>query len=126
MLIAAQYESQQKRGPTFHFDRMTGIVSLPDLNKSFPNNFHFSFEVIDSPFYSPDNSNCENVAELQLVVKNGDAIERFAIATCDTSSRLKLIVSELHKHVRFPIHEIKHEGFTKRKVVETIYSQKDA
>lgn len=124
ILIAAQYESRQKRGPTFHFDRKTGIVSLPDRNKSFPTNLHFSFEVLESPFYSPGNSDRENVAELRLVTKDNDIIERFVLATCDTSRRLDTIVSQIHKHVPFPIYIIKHEGFTKRRVVETRYDGK--
>ena len=84
-------------------------------------NCRFSFELIESPFYSSSASSGDTVAELQLVVEKDGQTKRFAIAKADSRLTLKPLVDEIHKKVRFPIHEILHQGVFRTKIVEKAY-----
>jgi hypothetical protein len=123
MFNMAEYRAVQRRGIVFRFDRKTGEISLPDLGLTFGADRRLSFAFIISGFYSREGNGESNASELQLIVESDGKTDRYVLVQGVDRDTLMPLVTQVHKHVNLPIHEIEHGGFLQSKVYEKMFGQ---
>ena len=64
-----------------------------------------------------------NMAELQLIVESDGKTDRYVLVQGVDRDTLMPLVTQVHKHVNLPIHEIEHGGFLQSKVYEKMFGQ---